>query len=124
MVHKDHPHTWIAYRGSLCQGCQADCCAMLLEVKLGDLIRLGLATEDDRENPRRLAKRLHKEGVVKSYRESTGLFMMQSQSNDDCQFLDSKTRLCTVYEKRPDVCRSFPRTGLRPNFCPAKPAIV
>jgi len=25
-----------------------------------------------------------------------------------CQFLDLKSRRCTVYESRPDVCRSYP----------------
>lgn len=25
-----------------------------------------------------------------------------------CQFLDSETRRCTIYEARPDVCREYP----------------
>ena len=27
-----------------------------------------------------------------------------------CQFLDQKTRRCTVYEARPGICREYPGT--------------
>ncbi|MFN2443490.1 MAG: YkgJ family cysteine cluster protein [Thermoanaerobaculia bacterium] len=27
-----------------------------------------------------------------------------------CQFIDKETRRCTVYEARPDVCRTYPET--------------
>ncbi|MBX9765905.1 MAG: YkgJ family cysteine cluster protein, partial [Bdellovibrionales bacterium] len=37
----------------------------------------------------------------------------------DCYFLEAKTRRCTVYEKRPQVCRFFPeRMGPKLGFCP------
>src|SRR4051812_41562316 len=105
MIDKDRPSSWVRHRESLCRGCNADCCAMLLEVTTEDLIQLGLCTEDEaRISPKKLFKRLRKEKIVMSYREGTGLFMMQSKANGNCQFLDSTTRLCTVYEKRPGVC--------------------
>lgn len=95
---------------------------MLLEVTIEDLIRLGLCMEDESKlSHKKLFKRLRKEKRVISYRAATGLFMMQSKANGDCQFLDSKTRLCTVYEKRPNVCRKFPIIGPRPSYCPARP---
>jgi hypothetical protein len=48
-------------------------------------------------------------------------FMITQKPNDDCYFLDSKTRLCSVYEKRPDTCRQFPsQLGTRVGFCPVE----
>src|SRR5437868_639795 len=123
MIDKDRPSSWVKHRESLCRGCQANCCAMLLEVTVDDLIRLGLCTEDEaRISLKKVFKRLRKEGVAMSYRDGTGLFLLQSKANSDCQFLDSYTRLCTVYEKRPDVCRKFPSIGPRPGYCPAQRA--
>ena len=122
IVDKDRPSSWVKHRESLCRGCRADCCAMLLEVTSDDLVRLGVCTEDEfRISPKKLFKRLRKEKIAMSYREGTGLFMLQSKANGDCQFLDSHTRLCTVYEKRPGVCRAFPSIGPRPSYCPARP---
>lgn len=92
---------------------------MPVEIKLSDLIRLGVATEDEAQTSiKKLAKRLMKEGVIVSYRSGTEFFMLSQKANRDCLYLDSKTRLCTVYEKRPDTCRQFPSIGPRPGFCP------
>ncbi|MBX3021794.1 MAG: YkgJ family cysteine cluster protein [Bdellovibrionales bacterium] len=120
MIDKDRPSSWVPFRASLCRGCNADCCAMLLEVTIGDLVRLGVCSQDEAQGShKKLFKRLRREKIAMSYREGTGLFMLQSKSNGDCQFLNSTTRLCTVYEKRPDVCRKFPSIGPRPTYCPA-----
>ena len=96
---------------------------MPVEIKSSDLVRLDLTDVDELENSiKKVAKRLKKEGVISSYREGTDLFMLTQKSNDDCYFLDSKTRLCTVYEKRPDTCRDFPtRVGPRIGSCPYNP---
>ena len=119
MPHKDRPFTWIRYREGLCTGCSAACCTMPVEVTLKDLLRLELISEDELEaSPKKVFAKLSKKGLVKSYRASTGLFMLQQQSNDDCVFL-GKDRLCQVYDKRPEVCRKFPQIGLRPGHCPA-----
>jgi uncharacterized protein len=116
----DRPSEWIRYRQALCNGCWAGCCTMPVEVTAQDLVRLGVATEDEaRASLKKLAKRLMKEGVVKSYRAGTGLFMLEQKQNRDCVFL-GENRLCTVYEKRPDVCRKFPSVGPRPGFCPGQ----
>jgi uncharacterized protein len=121
MIDKDRPSSWVPFRESLCRGCNADCCSMLLEVTIDDLVRLEVCTEDEaRGSHKKLFKRLQKEKIAMSYRQGTGLFLLQSKSNTDCQFLDSATRLCTVYEKRPAVCRKFPSIGPRPTFCPAR----
>ncbi len=116
---KDRPSTWIRYRDGLCETCHASCCTMPVEVNAQDLIRIGITDEDEvNQSKKKLAKRLIKEKVVLSYREGTDLFMLSAKPNGDCYFLDSKTRLCTVYEKRPDVCRKFPEVGPRPGWCP------
>ena len=124
VVDKDRPSSWVRYRESLCRGCRAECCAMLLEVTVEDLIRLGVCDRDEAERSlKKLFKRLRKQKIAMSYRDGTGLFMLQGKANGDCQFLDSTTRLCTVYERRPDVCRSFPSIGPRPQFCPSRPRV-
>jgi Fe-S-cluster containining protein len=90
---------------------------MPLEVRLSDLERLGLVEEGE-ASPKKIAKRLGKMGIVKSYRAATGLFLLQQKADDSCPFL-GEDRLCTVYEKRPDVCRGFPVTlGPRVSYCP------
>jgi len=95
---------------------------MPVEVKLSDLVRLEVVTEDEAQGSlNKLAKRLMKEGIISSYRHGTELFMLTQKHGRDCYFLDSRTRLCTVYEKRPGVCREFPNIGPRPGFCPCTP---
>lgn len=121
-VDKDRPSTWKKYEAKNCTSCRANCCRMPVEIRLQDLIRLGLTDEDEASGSiRKLAKRLMKDGVIKSYREGTEFFMLTQKTNDDCYFLDSKTRLCTVYEKRPETCRDFPSiVGPRIGFCPVQ----
>lgn len=121
-VDKDRPSTWKRYNEFNCTKCNANCCSMPVEVKLFDIIRLGLATQDEADNSiKKLAKRLKKEGLISSYREGTEFFMITQKANSDCYFLDSTTRLCTVYDKRPDTCREFPSVkGTRVGYCPAE----
>ncbi len=123
-VDKNKPGTWRPYRSSLCKSCYATCCTMPLEIKLLDLLRMGLISVDEadlssKRDLQKVVKHLQKQGIVKTYRESTGLFLLESKPNGDCLFLDSNIRSCKIYENRPQVCRSFPETmGLRPRFCP------
>lgn len=118
-IDKDRPSTWRQYKNGMCNGCRAGCCTMPVEVRIEDLLRLGLVTEDEVDHSiKKIVKKLNKEGILKSYRESTGLFMFVQRENGDCIFLDDKTRLCKHYEKRPQVCRDFPNIGPRPGFCP------
>ncbi|MGZ3770756.1 MAG: YkgJ family cysteine cluster protein [Bdellovibrio sp.] len=115
----DRPSTWKQYRTDMCNGCSSGCCTMPVEIKLSDLIRLEVVTEDEAAGSiKKLAKRLIKEGIIVSYRQGTEFFMLTQKANRDCLFLDSKSRLCTVYEKRPDTCRAFPSIGPRPKYCP------
>jgi len=95
---------------------------MPVEVKSFDLIRLGVTTEDEiNHSIKKAAKRMKKDGIIISYREGTDLFMLSQRPNGDCLFLHEKTRLCTVYDKRPDTCRDFPaKVGTRVGFCPSE----
>ena len=118
-MNKDEPKTWVRYRSNLCGDCYATCCTMPVEVRAEDLVLLDLCNADDvTENPKKVFKQLQKEGLVSSYREKTELFMLERKSNGDCIFLDTN-RKCTVYEKRPGVCRKFPtEMSRRLGFCP------
>lgn len=120
LTNKDNPKTWRPYVPSMCQTCIATCCTMPAEVELSDLIRLGFVTEEEfLDSPRKSVQSLIKQKIIKSYREKTGLFMLDQKANGDCTFLDSKTRLCTVYENRPNMCREFPtHKGRRLHHCP------
>jgi len=122
MIDKDRPSTWKKYQADFCTSCRGNCCSMPVEIKASDLIRLGIASEDELANSiKKTAKRLKKEGLISSYREGTEFFMLTQKANSDCYFLDSRTRLCTVYEKRPDTCRDFPSVvGPRIGFCPSE----
>ena len=122
-TNKDRPSTWKRYEEANCLKCKAHCCSMPVEVQIEDLINIGIATQDEVDNSiKKLAKRLKKEGYISSYREGTEFFMLTQKANSDCYFLDSKTRLCTIYNKRPGTCRKFPsQIGTRVGFCPYEP---
>ncbi len=121
-VNKDFPSSWVKFESGLCIKCKGVCCTMPVEVKSADLIRLNIASVDElQQSVKKTAKRLKKFGVISSYREGTDLFMLSQKTNEDCYFLDSKTRLCTVYENRPETCRDFPtQVGPRVSYCPFK----
>lgn len=121
-IDKDRPSTWKKYDALNCTRCRANCCSMPVEVRADDLVRLEIASQDEVDNSiKKLAKRLKKEGFISSYREGTEFFMLTQKANSDCYFLNSQTRLCTVYEKRPDTCREFPsQMGTRVGFCPVE----
>jgi Fe-S-cluster containining protein len=94
-----------------------------VEVSAFDLIRLELTDEAEAgRSLKKVARRLMKEGIVERYRSETQLFTLAQRYGRDCIFL-SKERKCTVYEKRPEVCRRFPKIGPRPGYCPATPRV-
>jgi len=112
------PSTWMKFKKNLCQGCWSGCCTLPLEASASDLIRLGLITEDEAASSlKKVARRLMKEGYIQAFQSKAQLFVIEQRNGRDCIFL-GKDRLCTVYEKRPEVCRSFPKIGPRPGFCP------
>ena len=118
------PSTWKKYRLGMCEGCWAGCCTLPVEVSAYDLIRLGQVTEDEASGSlKKVARRLIKEGVVRSFHPSRGLFILEQRFGRDCVFL-GRDRRCTVYDRRPEVCRQFPKVGPRPGYCPEGKAIT
>jgi uncharacterized protein len=114
------PTTWIQFKPKMCDGCWAGCCTLPVETSAFDLIRLGLITEDEAATSlKKVARKLHSQGVIQSFSSKTQMFVLEQRGGRDCIFL-GKDRLCTVYEKRPQVCRSFPKIGPRPGYCPVQ----
>jgi Fe-S-cluster containining protein len=118
----DRPSTWVPFTSArLCDGCSAACCSLPVEATPKDLVRLGVLTEDEAAGSMKKAfRKLHAEGVVRSYHAPSGQFILEQRHGRDCVYLDPKSRRCTVYERRPDVCREFPKIGPRPGFCPKR----
>jgi Fe-S-cluster containining protein len=116
----DRPSTWVKFQNAKqCDGCFAGCCTLPVETSAADLIRLGVLSEDDAAvSLKKAFRRLHKEGIVRSFHAPTQLFILEQRRGRDCVYLHPETRLCTVYEKRPEVCRRFPKIGPRPGYCP------
>jgi len=119
MVDIDRPSTWTKFKPSLCAGCNGNCCKLHVEARVPDLVRLGLLTADEALwSAKKIARKLEAQKLIQSYRASTMKFTLAQRLNHDCVFLDEVTRLCTVYDRRPDVCRNFPEMGPRPGWCP------
>ncbi|RZS56992.1 YkgJ family cysteine cluster protein [Sphaerotilus mobilis] len=120
IVDVDRPITWTRYRRGLCDDCAANCCTMPVEVRLPDLVRLGLVDpfEAEHEAPRLIARRLEKARVVERYHDRSGIFTLARRADGDCRYLDATSRRCTVYAQRPDTCRKHPEVGPRPGHCP------
>ena len=114
--------TWARYNKDMCYSCHSTCCTLPVEVRLSDLIRIGVVDAFEKDEPaKNIAKRLQKEGIVERFNQKSGIFTLTRLSNNDCLYLDRKTRLCTIYDLRPDTCRNHPRVGPRPGYCAYKP---
>lgn len=110
--------TWTKFKASLCNDCQATCCTMPVEVRMTDLVRIGVIDEFELEEaPKSIAKRLAKQGIIEHFNFKNQLFTLARRSNGDCLYLDKASRRCTIYERRPDTCRNHPKIGPRPGFC-------
>jgi Fe-S-cluster containining protein len=120
IVNVDNCETWTRYRNGLCNSCAANCCTMPVEVKVPDLVRLGLVDpfEAEHEAPKQIAKRLQKMGAIEHFNFKNSIFTLSRRANGDCVNLDAQTRRCTVYDKRPNTCRLHPQVGPRPGYCP------
>jgi Fe-S-cluster containining protein len=120
IVDVDRLDTWTRYRPGLCDSCAANCCTMPLEVRLPDLVRLGVvdAFAAEHEEPKRIAKQLQKAGVIDHFNHKHSIYTIARRASGDCRFLDAQTRRCTVYTLRPETCRLHPQTkSPKPGFC-------
>jgi uncharacterized protein len=93
---------------------------MPVEVRMPDLVRLGLVDpfEAEHDAPKQIAKRLEKAGLIDHFNFKSSLFTLARRANGDCNYLHAQTRRCTVYEDRPDTCRKHPQVGPKPGYCP------
>ena len=90
-----------------CERCPAYCCSYpVIRVKKKDLRRLakhlGLSLERTIKRFTELEPGKKKKRMLR-HRED-------EHYGTACTFLDPKTRGCTVYEGRPEICRDFPGT--------------
>jgi len=111
--------TWTKHKQRLCSACVANCCTMPVEVKLPDLVRMGAITTFEAEEPiKKLAKKLKKDGMIEHFNFKNQIFTIMRLANNDCLYLNSKSRRCVIYEKRPNTCRNHPQVGPSPGYCP------
>ena len=120
IVDVDNCDTWTRYKSGQCNTSAANCCTMPVEVKLTDLVRLELVDpfEAEHEEPKQIAKRLQKAGLIERFNFKNNIFTLARRANGDCANLDATTRRCTVYDKRPNTCRLHPQVGPKPGYCP------
>jgi Fe-S-cluster containining protein len=114
------PETWVKYRPANCAGCHADCCTLPVRVTDEELFHLGFLRYEEvgRVTPA-IVERVRAAGVVRSYHRGWKLFTLERRPNEDCVFLDDERR-CRVYDRRPSVCRAFPKNAVRPGYCPSR----
>lgn len=117
----ERPSTWVRFKPALCNGCWAGCCTLPVLVTSEELFHLGYLKVHEVEGPLgKVAVRLLKKGIIQSFNPRSRLFTLQQKNGTDCVFLD-EDRLCTVYDRRPSICRRFPKGSARPGFCPHTP---
>lgn len=110
--------SWQKYQPEMCASCQAWCCKLPVEASPDDLIRLKLVDEYEvQEKPKKVAKKLKAQGIIKHYNFKNNLFTLQQKANGDCLFLDSQGRKCKVYKDRPQTCINHPVIGPKNGFC-------
>ncbi|WP_286238478.1 YkgJ family cysteine cluster protein [Neptuniibacter halophilus] len=118
----DDLKTWVKYNRNLCQSCRGTCCSLPVEVRFSDLVRMGVVDEFEADEPaKKLAKRLMKEGIVGHFNHKTEIYTLARYANDDCIYLDQRSRLCQIYLQRPETCRNHPQIGPKPNHCAYQP---
>lgn len=112
------PSSWTRYRPALCNGCWSGCCTLPVQVTSEELFHMGYIPMEKVNGPlKRIAQKLIRDGIIRSYNDRTRLFRLQQVNGNDCVFLDENRR-CKIYDRRPSICRTFPMNSKRPGFCP------
>ena len=85
-----------------CQKCPAYCCSYdRIEATRSDILRLAKHFQINyKQAETRYTKIAYGDRVLRQRKDH--IFKKV------CQFLDSETRRCTIYESRPQVCRDYP----------------
>ena len=117
-VMTEEPATWLKFSRKMCGDCTAACCSLPVEVRAADLIRMDLMDPGEAgEGLRLVARRLIRSGLAGHYHHRSATLTLARMANGDCCFLDSRSRRCTIYDRRPDTCRNHPQIGPRPGYC-------
>jgi Fe-S-cluster containining protein len=118
MVSITNPKSWVKYNPKNCMNCMSGCCTLPVKVNAEDLYQMGLIEAYQVNGPlKRIANRLIKQGVLRSFSQKSQLGTLERRKNNDCVFLN-KDRKCIIYERRPFICRSFPKFSANPGNCP------
>jgi len=113
----DDLNRWTKYKKDMCQSCEGLCCYMPVEVKVHDLIRLGILTDFHLElSAKEQIKDALNHPAVARFTPSTEKFTLKQNPDGSCFFLTEDKR-CSHYTNRPDTCRNHPQIGPRPGFC-------
>ena len=114
------PTTWVEYKKGMCEGCWGGCCTLPVEATVSDFVRMEILTQEESEmlSLKEISKKLEKLRLIQAFQPKQENFILTQRGGRDCMYLHEKTRLCTIYEKRPETCRNFPKIGPRPGFCP------
>jgi len=114
----NEPATWIPFKKHLCENCRAGCCTLPVEVRTNDLVRMEIIDPFEADDPpKKIARRLIKAGIIDHFNFKSTIYSLARKANDDCIYIESTTRRCTIYDKRPDTCRNHPAIGPRAGFC-------
>ena len=66
---------------------------MPVEVKIPDLVRMGVITEFEADEPiKKIAKKLKKDGVIEHFYYKEQIFILVRLANKDCLYLDPTSR--------------------------------
>lgn len=91
---------------------------MPVEATLDDLVRMEVLDPFELQEPlKRIARKLKQSHVIEHYNPSRAVFTLARRPNLDCTFLDPASRRCTIYDKRPQICRGHPQIGPKPGYC-------
>ena len=94
----DEISTWTKHKQRLCLKCRANCCTMPVEVKIPDLVRMGVIKGIEADEPiKKLAKKLKKNGVIEHLYFKEQIFMLVRFANNDCLYLDPTSRKYKIY---------------------------
>ncbi len=114
----DNPNSWVRYRRKMCDSCVASCCSLPVEAKRADLLQMGVIDPFEAEDAAdQIAKKLLKAGTIEHFNRKNETFTLKRRANGDCALLDPRTRRCTIYANRPQICRNHPKVGPRPGYC-------
>ena len=92
---------------------------MPVEATLDDLVRIEVLHSLETAEPlKQIARKLKRLGVIEHYNPSRAIFTLARRPNLDCTYLDPHSHRCTIYQQRPQICRSHSQVGPRPGYCP------